>query len=86
MTFPSVDELRAASLSLMVAPLVAGLTAAVDRAIEVELYHSRAASLGVSRERADTLLTEAQGLAAGSTPSTAELAAAWSLVLAEAMA
>ncbi|MFE3391577.1 hypothetical protein ACFXI0_01965 [Kitasatospora indigofera] len=69
----------------MVTPLVAGLSTAVEGAVELERYYSDAAALGVSRGRADELLAEAQGLAAGSSPSSAEIADARHLAFAEAM-
>lgn len=82
--FPSTADLRSASLGLMLAPLATTATHVIARALAVESYYSSAASLGITQERASALLNEAQGLAAGSTPTDEELDVARRAAIAEA--
>ncbi|MFF0409075.1 hypothetical protein ACFYUY_01395 [Kitasatospora sp. NPDC004745] len=83
MTFPSNDELRAASLSLRIdAALSAmpGMAQAVSGALALTRYHHCAEAVGVSRGRAHEILRAAQGLRAGSTSTIEDLAEATRLL------
>ncbi|MFD0405599.1 hypothetical protein [Kitasatospora sp. NPDC127116] len=83
MASPGTDELRAASLSLRVdaaLSAVPGMAGAVSGALALKRYHISAQVVGVPRERADEILCTAQGLRAGSTPSTEDFAKATRLL------
>ncbi|MDY0816556.1 hypothetical protein [Kitasatospora purpeofusca] len=64
--------------------LTPGALAAIEGAVALDRGHAHAAHLGMSTH-ADTTLTRAQGLTAGSTPTTGDLAAARNLLRAEAL-
>jgi hypothetical protein len=70
---PSESELRWAGPSLQFAAIGAAMQTVIEGAERVSRYFVTAGALGVSQERAQEILQEAQGLAAGSTPTKDEL-------------
>lgn len=83
---PSEFDLRDASLGLQLASMSATAASAIASAARLERYYQTAIAVGVSTERAEELLREAQGrAAAGSTPIFEELDHAQRLVIEEAM-
>ncbi|MCX4686780.1 hypothetical protein OG401_21105 [Kitasatospora purpeofusca] len=62
-----------------------GLKAAAGRALDCASLRSEAQMLGLAPKRADVLLAQVQGEWVGSTPTTEDIAAARSLIIAEAM-
>ncbi|MFE2106659.1 hypothetical protein ACFXAF_12440 [Kitasatospora sp. NPDC059463] len=73
------------NLGLIASAWSTGLRAAVDEEWQRERLRSTAQALGLTPERADALLLQAQGLRAGSSPSAEDFAAARSLITIEAM-
>lgn len=82
---PPESELRWAGPSLLFAALGTTAQAVLEGAERMGRYFATAGALGVTKERAQELLREAQGLAAGSTPTTDDIDRAHQLVIGEAM-
>jgi hypothetical protein len=83
MTFPTIDQLRTAGLELRIGAAmgtVPGAATVIEGALRLERYHLHAEAAGVSREQADEILRDAQGLQADSTPTAEELAEATRLL------
>lgn len=70
---PSESELRWAGPSLQFAAIGAAMQTVLEGAERMSSYFVTAGALGVSQDRAQEILEEAQGSAAGSTPTKDEL-------------